>query len=56
MLLKKIYDIKDLNFQKENLKINHEDYYYSNVVARASKTMFDCKSEKSRLKSAGTKN
>ena len=53
---KKIYDIKDLNFQKENLKINHEDYYYSNVVARASKTMFDCKSEKSRLKSAGTKN
>jgi len=46
-------DIKDLNFKKEALKIDNEDYYYSNVIARASKTMFECKSSKTNLKSTG---
>ena len=44
---------KDINFNKETLKIDHDDYYYSNVIARASKTMFECKSAKSSLKSTG---
>jgi len=47
-------DIKDLNFKNEVLKINNEDYYYSNVVARASKTMLECKRAKTNLKSTGT--
>ena len=49
------YSKKGLTFPDENLKINNEDYYYSNVIARASKTMFNCKSAKTNLKSTGTK-
>ena len=52
--LKKISDIKDLNLEKETLKIENKDYYYSNVIARASKTMSECKSTKINLKSTGT--
>ena len=47
-------EVKNLTFSDENLKINNEDYYYSNVIARASKTMFNCKSAKTNLKSTGT--
>ena len=38
----------------KNLKIDNEDYYYSNVVARASKTMSECKTSKAKFKSTGT--
>ena len=47
-------EIKDLIFENEILKIANEDYYYSNVIARASKTMFECKSAKTNFKSTGT--
>jgi len=47
-------EIKDLMFENEILKITNEDYYYSNVIARASKTMFECKSAKTNFKSTGT--
>ena len=47
-------DVKDLIFEKEILKIDNKDYYYSNVIARASKTMFECKNTKIKLKSTGT--
>ena len=47
-------DIENLKFYKEILKITNEDYYYSNVIARASKTMFECKNAKTKLKSTGT--
>ena len=47
-------EIKDLIFENEILKITNEDYYYSNVIARASKTMFECKSVKTNFKSTGT--
>ena len=46
--------IENLKFDKEILKITNEDYYYSNAIARASKTMFECKSVKVNLKSTGT--
>ena len=51
---KQSFDISNLNFKKEFLKINNEDYYYSNVIARASKTMLQCKNAKTNLKSTGT--
>ena len=51
---KKFLDIDNLNFTKDILKINNEDYYYSNAIARASKTMFECKSVKTNLKLTGT--
>jgi NADH-quinone oxidoreductase subunit G len=51
---KKALHINDLNFETENLKINVKDYYCSNAVARASKTMLECKNSKINLKLTGT--
>ena len=42
------------NFTNENLKINYKDYYFSNVIARASKTMLDCHNSKVNIKLTGT--
>ncbi|NCW36682.1 MAG: NADH-quinone oxidoreductase subunit G, partial [Proteobacteria bacterium] len=42
------------NFEDEILKIEIKDYYFSNVVARASKTMIDCNNSKINFKSTGT--
>ncbi len=44
----------ETNFQNENLKINFKDYYFSNTIARASKTMIECNNSKLNLKSTGT--
>jgi NADH-quinone oxidoreductase subunit G len=43
-----------LSFDKEILKVINEDYYYSNVIARSSKTMFECKNAKTNYKQTGT--
>ena len=45
-ILKKHSNIHNLDFIEEKIEINNIDYYYSNVVARASKTMFHCRNEK----------
>ncbi|WP_415321577.1 NADH-quinone oxidoreductase subunit NuoG [Candidatus Pelagibacter sp. Uisw_092] len=47
-------DVKNSEFKQEILKIDNEDYYYSNAIARASKTMFECKTSKANFKSTGT--
>ena len=47
-------DTKDLTFSNEKIEIKNLDYYYSNSIARASKTMFKCRSEKNKLKLTGT--
>jgi len=47
-------NVENLESNKEILKVNNEDYYYSNAIARASKTMFECKSAKANLKLTGT--
>ena len=45
----------DLNyFQNEELKVKFKDYYFSNVIARSSKTMLDCNNSKLNIKSTGT--
>ena len=44
--MKDFSQIDNTDFTKEILKVNHIDYYYSNVIARASKTMFECKNSK----------
>ena len=41
-------------FKNENLTINVKDYYFSNVIARSSKTMVECNNSKLNLKSTGT--
>src|SRR6056300_1610938 len=45
--------VKELIFENELIKIDN-DYYYSNVIARASKTMSECRHLKADLKSTGT--
>ena len=50
----KSFDVENLEFKQEILKVNNEDYYYSNAIARASKTMFECKIAKTNLKLTGT--
>ena len=46
--------VKDLNFVNEFIEVNKIDYYYSNSIARASKTMFNCRNEKMKTKLTGT--
>jgi NADH-quinone oxidoreductase subunit G len=42
------------SFKNENLKIKLKNYYFSNVVARASKTMLECHNSKINIKLTGT--
>ncbi|WP_440676812.1 NADH-quinone oxidoreductase subunit NuoG [Candidatus Pelagibacter sp. HIMB1587] len=44
----------NFDFNNENLKIEIKDYYFSNVVAKSSKTMIECNNAKTNLKSTGT--
>ena len=46
--------IDENEFKDEVLKVNVKDYYFSNVVARSSKTMIECNNSKIHLKSTGT--
>ena len=46
--------INSTNFENENLKIKFKDYYFSNVIARSSKTMLDCYNSKIATKRTGT--
>ncbi len=42
------------NFQNEKLNVQIKDYYFSNVIARSSKTMIECNNSKLNIKSTGT--
>lgn len=41
-------------FVNEKISVNEIDYYYSNVIARASKTMSECRNNLLKLKKTGT--
>ena len=41
-------------FENENLSVEFKDYYFSNVIARASKTMLECNNSKIDIKKTGT--
>ena len=41
-------------FENESLKVNFKKYYFSNVIARSSKTMLDCNNSKLEIKRTGT--
>jgi len=43
-----------IEFKNENLKIYIKDYYFSNVIARSSKTMIECNNSKINLKPTGS--
>ena len=44
----------NLEFQNEKLNIQLKEYYFSNVIARSSKTMIECNTSKLNIKSTGT--
>ena len=53
--------LKNLKLNKNNLvcpdkkiEIDYIDYYYSNVIARASKTMHECKQTRKKFLKTGT--
>ena len=41
-------------FENEDLKVEFREYYFSNVIAKASKTMLDCNNSKIEIKKTGT--
>ena len=45
---------KNDSFKNANLNVFVKDYYFSNVIARSSKTMLDCKNAKLNIKRTGT--
>jgi len=51
-ILVKNIDLKE--FESEDLKLEFKDYYFSNVIAKASKTMLDCNNSKVEIKRTGT--
>ena len=58
-LKKNIKDITDIsipNFIEEKINLDLNDYYLSNVIARSSKTMSECKNNKIESKKTGTEN
>ena len=44
----------DYNFIDEKINLENIDYYFSNVIAKNSKTMTECRSLRSNLKKTGT--
>ena len=47
-------EILNVEFDNEKLIFDNIDYYYSNVIARASHTMTQCRNEKLKMKKTGT--
>ena len=47
-------EFMDEKLFEENIFVDEIDYYFSNVIARASKTMSECKNARLNLKKTGT--
>ena len=50
----KTSEISASNFVDETINIKLKDYYFSNVIARSSKTMVECNNSKIEIKKTGT--
>ncbi len=50
----KNFEVPSYNFNDEIILVEDIDYYYSNTIARASKTMSECRYERANLKKTGT--
>ena len=48
------HDLAEPIFVDEKILVENFDYYFSNVIARASKTMTECHNEKIKLVNTGT--
>ena len=52
----KLFEIPNYKYFNENIIVENFDYYHSNVIARASKTMNECKKARITFKKTGTEN
>ena len=50
----KIFEVPNYEFINEKIYVDDLDYYHSNSIARASKTMSNCRDISSNLKKTGT--
>ena len=50
----KNFEIPSYSFNDEKILVDNIDYYYSNAIARASKTMSECRYAKANMKKTGT--
>ena len=50
----KDFDIPEYEFKEEKIYVDDIDYYHSNAIARASKTMTECKNLLKNIKKTGT--
>ena len=50
----KSYEIHNVDFIDESIEIKVKEYYFSNVIARSSKTMIECNNSKIEIKKTGT--
>ncbi len=50
----KYFEVPNYEFINENIYVDDLDYYHSNAIARASKTMNECKNLSSSIKKTGT--
>ena len=41
-------------FINENILVDHVDYYFSNIIAKNSKTMLECRSLRNNFEKTGT--
>ena len=48
------FQVPNYKFREEKLLVKNIDYYYSNVIARASKTMSECRYARINMKKTGT--
>ncbi len=50
----KFFENPKYKYLEEKIEVDDDDYYYSNVIARSSKTMSECKNARLALKKNGT--
>ena len=50
----KNFEVPNYEFMNENIYVDDLDYYHSNAITRASKTMSECKDLSSNIKKTGT--
>ena len=46
----------ETNFFSEDVSVRELDYYYTNYISRASKTMSECRQNRQKVKKDGTNN
>ena len=51
-----LLNFEDCEFFNEDIEINKIDYYFSNAIARSSKTMSECRQIRQKIKKDGTNN